>query len=188
LLQDLLSLAGEDSFPHQEKFARTLSRIGDQVARGVELSTKLNAFAHSGDEAVASVDLNEILGHVVFLCQRFARLKGIQLRAEASAQPIILVTSPLRLQMLLFECLDLLMSIEKAGTILSFRPARRTDKELSIDIACEREGQPSNNFLPDISTLVRWPDLQESAESVRARIELASAPVRLRLVFTPEAR
>jgi hypothetical protein len=57
LLSDILSLSQEGDFPHREKFQRVLGNINDQVKRGVDISSRLNQFAHSMDEPLAEVNL-----------------------------------------------------------------------------------------------------------------------------------
>ena len=59
LMEDLLSLAQQETFAHGEKFSNALSTIHEQVNRGVELVNRLNRLAHSPDEPEARVDLNE---------------------------------------------------------------------------------------------------------------------------------
>ena len=61
LMEDLLALSQNAAFPHQERFVRSLATIEAQAKRGIELSNRLNRFAHSPDEAFATVDLNEML-------------------------------------------------------------------------------------------------------------------------------
>ena len=80
LMEDLLALSQEATFPQRDRFVRCLTTIAAQTKRGVELSGRLNRFAHSPDQDIATVDLNDILEQVVFLSGRFARLKGVTLR------------------------------------------------------------------------------------------------------------
>ncbi len=47
LIEDILALNKDLAGPHQEKVVRVLSNIRQQVDRGVDLSSRLNAFAHS---------------------------------------------------------------------------------------------------------------------------------------------
>jgi hypothetical protein len=106
LMDDLLSLYQQASFPYQEKFRGVLSSIERQVVRGMELIKRLNRFAHSPDIQWGRIDLNEAAEQVVFLSQRFARLKHITLETRPSSQPVFVTGSPVRLQMALFICLE----------------------------------------------------------------------------------
>ena len=58
-MEDLIALDGKNTFPNKDRVPLTMSRIMAQVTRGVDLSTRLNGFAHSADETKALVDLSE---------------------------------------------------------------------------------------------------------------------------------
>jgi hypothetical protein len=51
LMEDLFELSKDHAPPPREKFLRTLTRITEQVRRGVDLATNLNEFAHTSDES-----------------------------------------------------------------------------------------------------------------------------------------
>ncbi len=94
LMEDLLALCRETSFPHREKFAKTLIIIQKQVNRGMEISARLNKFAHSMDEPKARVEVNELLDQLAFLVQRFARLKQVQLTVNPVEPPFAIFDKP----------------------------------------------------------------------------------------------
>ena len=106
LMEDILSMTPEGSFKHREKFLHVISTIQEQVNRGVELATQLNRFAHSMDETLADVDLDEQVTHTVLLMQRFARLKQVGLKIQPSEIKVVCRTDPFRLQMVLAACID----------------------------------------------------------------------------------
>lgn len=106
LMEDLFFLGQEVPFPHRDRLIRCLTTIQAQTKRGVELSGRLNRFAHSPDEAVATVDLNAMLEQIVLLSERFARLKGIALSLNPHEAALNVLVSPMGLQMVLFECLE----------------------------------------------------------------------------------
>ena len=54
LMEDIFALCRDQQIPHQDKFTRSLTTIKEQVKRGVELSTRLNRFAHSMDDPGAA--------------------------------------------------------------------------------------------------------------------------------------
>lgn len=130
LLEDLLYLQKDDSFPHKEKFVKTLSTIQGQVRRGVELSNRLNRFAHSPDEAVGNVDLNETAEQLAFLCQRFARLRNVTLEAHPFEKAVSVTTSYVRLQMALFLCLECCWNHMKAGEQLHLLVEKKDNRSL----------------------------------------------------------
>jgi len=80
LLTDILSITDEKSFPRKEKFQTSLQKIQNQVQRGVKLTSQLNKFSHLPDNNKIDVDLNELVEHLIFLTERFARIKNITLQ------------------------------------------------------------------------------------------------------------
>lgn len=115
LMEDLLALHPEPAFPHRERLVRCLATIQAQTKRGVELSRRLNRLAHSPDEEVARVDLNEILEQVIILSERFARLKGVSLLLHPYGGALSAVVSPVKLQMAVFACLECCWEATAAG-------------------------------------------------------------------------
>jgi C4-dicarboxylate-specific signal transduction histidine kinase len=61
-----------DKMPHQEKIKRSLKNIQEQVTRGIDISGRLNRFAHSMDEAEADIELGDFLRHIEALLQRLS--------------------------------------------------------------------------------------------------------------------
>ncbi len=106
LIEDLLSLSEESSFPYQDKLFKSLSTIDEQVKRGVELTKKFNQFAHSSDEIIAHADLNILIEQIIFLSLRFARKNSITLVFNPSDQPVTILTNPFLLQIVLFELME----------------------------------------------------------------------------------
>ncbi len=82
LMEDLISMSSTDSFPHQEKFLKVLPKIREQVQRSVKLTTKLNKFSHLTDTPKVQVELNDFIEHLIFLTQRFARIKNVELQYQ----------------------------------------------------------------------------------------------------------
>jgi len=80
-------------------------RIKDQIERGVGLTDRLNKFAHSTDETLSKIDLQDAIEQLVTLAQRFARLKHVVLKTmtpDHEGPPVTLVTRHVQLQMALF--------------------------------------------------------------------------------------
>jgi hypothetical protein len=96
LIEDLMALNKEASFPYREKLANTLATIRKQVSRGMAVGEKMNRFAHSMDEPLVSCDVNDLLDQTTFLMQRFARLKNIRIEANFTGSPLTVGTHPFR--------------------------------------------------------------------------------------------
>ena len=101
LMEDILTLTDSGEFKHRDKFLRVVSGLSEQIARGVELSRRLNRFAHSMDEAVAVLDLNELLAQLYYLTARFARLRQVRFELAPPSGSFLVRTDPFRVLMVL---------------------------------------------------------------------------------------
>jgi hypothetical protein len=183
LMQDLLTLSSDAPLPLKEKFSRVLSNIDGQVVRGVDLASGLNTFAHLPDETRMQLDLNDVAEQVVFLSQRFARLRGISLDAVCQERPISVFTDPLKIQMLLFECVDVLLTVLGKGAAITLRPFQRGESEAAVEIS-SRRGNEVNDYQPlDMAAFSEWVELQEIARSLKGRIEALEEPVGFNITF-----
>jgi C4-dicarboxylate-specific signal transduction histidine kinase len=125
LIEDLMALDGQ-SFPHGEKLSKTIATIREQVRRGMEISERLNRFAHSMDEPQGRLNVNQFLDQLAFLMQRMARLKRVQLKVKAVDSSFDLSTDLFKLQMILAACLEYILG--------------RTAGQGVIVLQCNREG------------------------------------------------
>jgi len=183
LMEDLLIVAKDDSFPAREKFLKILSRIGDQVTRGVGLANALNTFAHSPDQPIGTVDLNSLIDQLVFLCQRFALSKKLTLKNAAYEQPVLYRCDVLKLQMTIFRGIDLLVNVADPGTILTVRATVQDDGKLAVEFLCEGNGIELRN-IPEAVKESLWDPMAVCAESLNAKVEAGSPPTCLAMVFT----
>jgi C4-dicarboxylate-specific signal transduction histidine kinase len=182
LMEDLIALHKGPPMPNQEKFSRGCDRIRQQVERGVDLATKLNAFAHSPDDLVGEVDLNAVVEQAAFLTARFARLKGIGLAFKPYAGPLRVITDPLKIQMLLFNGLDLLLGAVQSGSEIALIPAQDSDGGVSLIFSV---GGPAQGTGPtDLTAAPQWSDLQSQAAELSATLVLKQAPECFAIQFT----
>jgi signal transduction histidine kinase len=182
LMEDLISFAKENAPPPREKLLSTLTRIAQQVARGVDLSSSLNAFAHSADEKTAGIDLNQALGQTALLCQRFARLKGITLKVVPHDGAIPIVTDPLAFEMLVFRCVDLLMSMSEKGAVISIT-AENKDGGRAV-IAAEGAAGANSGGVRLPSDAQSWPDVLSLAAALNIGAEAGGPPTSIILRFS----
>ncbi len=139
LMEDLLSLTKDQPFPHWERFSHRVSVIQQQVQRGVGLATRLNRFAHSTDEPIARVDLNELADQLIWLSERFARLKEVTLKWSPAESAVPLDTSPIDLQMAVFTLMEGCWNQLPAQSQVELRVARCEGLPCLI-IACNADG------------------------------------------------
>ncbi len=188
LMQDLLALSGQESFPLRDKFSKVLSNIGDQVVRGVDIATRLNAFAHLPDETAAGLDLNEVAERVVSLSQRFARLKGVSLGVQPHERSVIIVSNPLKIQMLLFLCIETLINVSGTGTTITVRPLQEAEGQATVELSSTGNGGAAGPKSVDLAALPGWAELQEVVLSLNGTIELGKPPVWLTIAFGSAGR
>jgi C4-dicarboxylate-specific signal transduction histidine kinase len=160
LLEDILSVTQDSGFPHKEKFAKTLATIQTQVNRGVELSTRLNTFAHSPDQAIASVDLNELVDQVLHLSHRFARSRNVGLNLSPAPSPLLIETGPVHLQMVLFACIECCLIAMPPGGQISFSPQDKGDRK-AIFVQCEGDLPSKTEFEQNLTNARQWSELRD---------------------------
>jgi hypothetical protein len=186
LMDDLLSLTQQANFPYQEKFKAALSSIEGQVRRGIELSKRLNRFAHSPDMNWGRIDLNEAAEQMVFLCQRFARLKHITLEIRLSPQPVFITGSPVRLQLALFTCLEACWtSLAPGGKV--FLSPHGVNGDSRIRVLCEGNLLNQEDFFEALSRFPSWKTLKEMVAEWGGKVERDMADLSFSLIFPKEA-
>jgi signal transduction histidine kinase len=179
LLSDILSLSQEGDFPHREKFQRVLGNINDQVKRGVDISSRLNQFAHSMDEPLAVVNLPELLERIVLLMRRLAKRRGIELTAQAPDRDVAIMIDPFRLQLVVATVIEhLTEALESGGSIIL--QSQGTPPEMVILV--EAQGPKKPGWEGAASAL--FPTLQEVLEALRAKLALSSPPAGEGVVLT----
>lgn len=183
LMEDLLALTPPDAFPHRERFSRALSSVLGQVQRGVDMSNRLNRFAHSPDAHITSVDLNDTAEQLSLLAQRFASLKRVSIKVIPSSEAVSLVTSPVGLQMALFVGLECCWNHLAAGGEIELCVGGQ-EKSEGFCILCRGEDLcDAKDFFQKVTESVSWGILQEVMTSLGGRAEWdASSGFGFRLV------
>ena len=147
LMEDFLAFGSQDSFPHREKFLKSIAGIQGQVRRGVELITRLNRFAHSMDEPRGAVEVNELLEQTAFLMQRFARNRGVQLKVHPAADGPAVATDPFHLQMVLAAMIEYFLERAEKGQVVALIP-RRQAQGVWIQVQPQSEGAAPEGEAP----------------------------------------
>jgi C4-dicarboxylate-specific signal transduction histidine kinase len=135
----------------------------------VDLTTRLNRFAHSMDEPVAVVELNGLLEQMVLLLQRMARLRKVQLEAVTTATAVKLRTDPFQLQLLITACVEQLLQQVAAGASIRLRHEPRGEK---VAIVVETSGADEPPGLSAASLAAAFADLTEILGRLGAAIQL----------------
>jgi signal transduction histidine kinase len=160
LMEDILDVTEDGTFPHKDKFITSLNRISRQIQRGIDVTSRLNRFAHSPDHCPANLDLNDIAEQMVLLASRFARLKNIVLESSPSDPPLIIKSDPVSLEMALFESIEILLNITGSGGKITLSP-RKIQDTFVLGVGYENTVLPEEDFMAKIASTERWASLQE---------------------------
>jgi len=171
LMTDILSITDETSFPRKEKFQISLQKIQNQVQRGIKLTCQLNKFSHLSDTNKTDVDLNEIIEHLIFLTERFARIKNITLQNRPSTQSITITSDPFLLQMSLFNAVSYLLNRMDNGCEISICPDKN-GSQCSVSIICKGELLDKTSIFKDSSSSEELLSLHSIMESLNGVYEL----------------
>ena len=186
LMEDLLALSVGTSFPHHEKFSKSLAIIRKHVKRGMEISSMLNKFAHSMDEPEAWVEINGLLDQLSILVQRFAKLKKVELTVNPLEKSLEIRTDPFRLQLLLVTCLEYCFDHTVSGGIVTMQAHRRKEE---ISIQCLME--PDSISMKNMNELPHeFSGLQETLHHTNAQLVPINLPVQqgLELILPLKAK
>lgn len=106
LMGDLLNREPPVGWQAYPRLKSIIPSIEDQVQRSAGICKRLNRFAHSMDKAVADVDVNEVVGEITTLAQRFAALRRVRLEIELHSQPLHILSDPFRIQYVIFGLIE----------------------------------------------------------------------------------
>jgi len=185
LMEDILAITEDDTFPHKDRFKKTLNRILGQIQRGNNITTNLNRFAHSSDYSPASVDLNEVSEQMVSLASRFARLKNVILKAGHYDESVIIKTHPVALQMALFESIEIILDLVTSnGKIILF--PRKTDNKYVIGVHFEDTTPDDIVIMESISSCDRWESLEKIMVYLDGTVETDDSALEI-LLYLPNS-
>ena len=170
LMSDLIAMSKNMSFPHQDRFQRSIKKIEEQVRRGVDLTGRFNRFSHSMDNPVVSVDLNEVVELTVALAQRFARLKHVELIHSACSKPVMLLTNPFRIQMAVSKAIDSCVAT-MSGTGIVVLEVVEGAEHPSLDIRCESAPESGDQLKDALAGFRVWNEFEELASMMGAVVE-----------------
>ena len=151
LMTDIMSITDEKSFRHKEKFQTSLQKIQNQVQRGVKLTSQLNKFSHLSDNTKTDIDLNDLIEHLVFLTERFARIKNVALVFQPLNHSLAINVNPLHMQMALFNCIAYLLNQMINGGEISIYP-EKNENQFLIKVICKGELKDKMSIFKDAST------------------------------------
>ncbi len=121
-----------------------LTTIGEQVQRSAELIKRLNRFAHSMDDEMAPLELNDLLKEITQLAQRFARLREVRLETAMASEPLNMRSDPFRIQQVVFHLIEVSLESAPKGTTVVVGSKRN---ESAAQVVLTDEGPPRAEWL-----------------------------------------
>lgn len=106
LLEDLILMSEKGMELKSGQLQEISQRIQRQSVRADLIVKRLNAFSHSSDELLRSIDLLELVQMVLPLAQRFSLLRGVTLEMTPDSKNVSITTDPFSLENLLCRSLD----------------------------------------------------------------------------------
>jgi len=131
LLEDLALMADEGAEIDPQRLQNMSRAVMKQVSRADAIMKNMNRLAHSVDESIETIDLNDLLELLVALSNRFASTRSVAIQLKRNEGPLKLRTSPFFLMNLLWLCLDFAMDAAGEDKIVELVP-RNT--ETGIDV------------------------------------------------------
>jgi len=110
LLEDFTLMADRGKPIDPARLKLMAAAVQKQVGRADEILKNMNRFAHSIDETMAEVDLNQTIELFMALTDRFTAMRGVKVDLQLPENPLTIPTAPFFLMNLLWLCLDFSMS------------------------------------------------------------------------------
>jgi C4-dicarboxylate-specific signal transduction histidine kinase len=110
LLEDFTFMADRGKPIDPERLKAMAETVKRQIRRADEIVKNMNRFAHSTDDTVATVDLNETIKLFMALTARYAAMRSVQVDMKLPDNSTKFQTAPFFLMNLLWLCLDFSMS------------------------------------------------------------------------------
>ena len=177
LIEDLIFAFSRRGSLDQEKLKRSLERIDAQVARGTELLSNLNRFAHSLDRDQDPIDLTREIQQIASLCQFRARRGRHLLQVQPADQNLTAAVDPFGFQMALFASVDCCLEQLPEGSTVSISAGRR-DHRPTVEFTGQAGDAPT---LPTPTEARGWSPLLELAEGLGASVEVAESAYGFRI-------
>jgi C4-dicarboxylate-specific signal transduction histidine kinase len=124
LVEDLLLFEDSERPTNSGRYKKIIAGVNDRIAQAAEMCRYLSGFSHRMDQPLSSFNLGEVLQEEVYLLQRLARQKQVDLIFADTAGVPPVYSNPSLLQFAVF-CLvfPALESLERQGRI-TIAPAR----------------------------------------------------------------
>jgi len=110
LLEDFTLMADQGKPIDPARLKLMAAAVQKQIRRADEILKNMNRFAHSIDETMAEVNLNQTIELFMALTDRFTTMRGVKVDLQLPESTLTIPTAPFFLMNLLWLCLDFSMS------------------------------------------------------------------------------
>lgn len=143
-IEDLLDENNLQQCEDRDELLRALAQIKTQGRRCKEITHKILSFARKTDNALKSINVNELIHDVVSVVEQRSRLSNIKIQTNLSPILPMVTVSPSETQQVLLNLINnALDSMEKHGGTLTIS-TNKLQENLSIQVADTGEGIPEN--------------------------------------------
>jgi len=115
LLEDYTRMAEKGRTLDPLRLKALSDKINKQVQRANEIVRHMNRLAHSSDRPAQEADLGETLVLMCALAERFAAMQAMHLQPIIPERPVRVVTTPFRLNHLIWRCIEFAIQHSDAG-------------------------------------------------------------------------
>ncbi len=148
-----------------ENITKCIGKIKGQAYRGVDLTSGLNAFAHTTDMVCAPVNINEITQKLIFLTKRLFAQKGIEVVLTDCEQSPSIETDPVIFQKVLWNCLECLIETLNLKTNIIVN-ILNSEAGKGIEFCFEDSIQDNGDFNRKLSGSAKWNDLEKNCKKI----------------------
>lgn len=161
LMQDFLSMVSDETFKYRERFLKIIGKIEEQVARGDEISTLLNRFAHAPDNELASENVSEMVDQMIALSGRLAKAREVTFHNESSDGLILLNGDPIKTRMLIFQAMEVFMNQAARGSKVSLRVLQGQGRNVLIEF-CVASDKTDAGWMQTLGVCQALTDLKKT--------------------------
>ena len=151
LIEDLLLIEEAGRLKNIERYTKIISSINDRISLAAEMCRFLSSFSHRMDHPLSAFSIIEVLQEEIYLLNRFARQRQVQLEFTFEKDILAIFNNPSLLQFLFFCIIwPELEALEAGGRIL----IKAVKRDQSIRVVLTTEGpvieNERNNFWQEI--------------------------------------
>ena len=106
LIKDLILMSEKGHPLDVGRIAGRVEKVLEQVKRTDGIIDNMNRFAHSVDNTFVKFNACENIEFVIRLSERFANMKGVEIKSELPSEPVKISAFPFLFENIIYLCLD----------------------------------------------------------------------------------